>query len=160
MESIEALDVYKRELGADPSPMFKLKELLLIPWPADLEEYFSNCLPDRSFGRMIRFHCPTTILSENTECVPGLDAIKQGFLCLAGAGDGSQYAYHLPSRTIHLLDTHVYDTEAETLKSSYEHWDSLEEFLSYYEAELGAFHSSQSILERFSDWRTRIFKQI
>ncbi len=160
MESIEALDVYKRDFGADPSPVQGLRGILTAEWPADLEDYLANCLPDRSFGRMIRFHSPKAILSENTESVPGIDSIKQGFLCIASDGGGSQYAYHLPSHGIHLLDTHVYESEEETLQSSFEDWPSLAEFLEYYENELVEFRKDQSLMERFSDWRTRTFKRI
>lgn len=160
MERIEALDVYKRVLGADPTPALKLKKILQLDWPTDLEEYVSTCLPDRSFGRMVRFHSPKAMYSENTEYVPGYDAIKQGFLCIAGAGDGSQYAYHVPSGQIHLLDTHVYETEERTLKCSYEKWDCLADFLEYYISQLKELHSKQSVLERFYDWRTRTFKRI
>ena len=69
---------------------------------------------------MIEFHDLDTLIDEHEEYLPGADAIKQGFLCIAKEGDGTQFAYDVHTGKMYHIEI-AYDAADATRDRSRQH---------------------------------------
>jgi hypothetical protein len=97
--------------------------------PADLVEYLETCIPTENYGGIVEFHPVDTLIEENRDYVPGADTIRQGFLCIAKEGDGSQFAYCCDDRRVYHINVEAGKDAQGTREKAGESWNSLEEFL-------------------------------
>ena len=128
----------------DWSPLQPVLDVLQRDLPKELAEYVETCIPTESYGRMVEFHSLRTLIEENSDYVPGADTIKQGFLCIAKEGDGSQFAYCCDDRRVYHISEEAGEDAVATRNDAYESRNSLADFLNGYLTALRERNSKQA----------------